>query len=193
MVIGLGPGVTEFEVGDHISCRSSRRGVHLVRSRQQNLCDLGAHLMEPGMIDGTFRHHTSDGTTLTVVEARHLRRTHGPERRLGHQGPEDVRWSCRARQLWRHHRLRLSREPCRGHRRRHRRGGWLCGLGTAAIQGAKVAGAKNIVAIDRASSSARALEFGATHTAPSMEEPWSWSAAHRGRADSVIHAVGAHR
>jgi Zn-dependent alcohol dehydrogenase len=45
------------------------------------------------------------------------------------------------------------------------------GLGTAAIQGAKVAGAKNIVAIDPSEFKREsAMEFGATHTAPSMEE-----------------------
>ncbi|HAB57346.1 MAG TPA: alcohol dehydrogenase, partial [Acidimicrobiaceae bacterium] len=69
VVIGLGPGVTEFEVGDHISCSfipSCGKCTWCARG-QQNLCDLGAHLMEPGMIDGTFRHHTSDGTTLTPL------------------------------------------------------------------------------------------------------------------------------
>ena len=60
-VIGLGPGVTEFEVGDHISCRSSRRGAPgaLAASRTPGLRN---NLMEPDD-DGTFRHHTSDGIT----------------------------------------------------------------------------------------------------------------------------------
>jgi Zn-dependent alcohol dehydrogenase len=45
------------------------------------------------------------------------------------------------------------------------------GLGTAAIQGAKVAGAKNVIAVDPSEFKREsAQEFGATHTAPSMEE-----------------------
>ena len=45
------------------------------------------------------------------------------------------------------------------------------GIGANAIQGAKLAGAKRIVAIDPLESKReRAMEFGATHTAASLEE-----------------------
>ncbi|MET0929297.1 MAG: NDMA-dependent alcohol dehydrogenase [Aeromicrobium sp.] len=58
----LGPGVTEFEVGDHVAvswipacgrCRWCRKGM-------ANLCDLGAAMMTGELIGGGFRFH-ADG------------------------------------------------------------------------------------------------------------------------------------
>ena len=68
-VIALGPGVSQFEVGDHISCSfiPSCGKCTWCAKGMQNLCDLGMHLMEPGMIDGTVRHHDKDGNDLTPL------------------------------------------------------------------------------------------------------------------------------
>ena len=175
VVIGLGPGVTEFEVGDHISCSftpSCGKCTWCARG-QQNLCDLGAHLMEPGMIDGTFRHHTSDGTTLTPLLklgtfAEHMVLSVDSAIKVQKDVPAGpaALVSCGV----------TTGYGSAVNRAEVTAGDTVVvvgcgGLGTAAIQGAKVAGAKNIVAIDPSEFKREsAMEFGATHTAPSMEE-----------------------
>ena len=62
-VIRVGEGVTSVAVGDHVamsfipSCGRCKWCV----SGRQNLCDLGMHLMSPGMIsDGRMAHHVGD-------------------------------------------------------------------------------------------------------------------------------------
>lgn len=175
VIIGLGPGVTEFEVGDHISCSfipSCGKCTWCARG-QQNLCDLGAHLMEPGMIDGTFRHHTSDGTTLTPLLklgtfAEHMVLSVDSAIKVQKDVPAGpaALVSCGV----------TTGYGSAVNRAEVTAGDTVVvvgcgGLGTAAIQGAKVAGAKNIVAIDPSEFKREsAMEFGATHTAPSMEE-----------------------
>jgi Zn-dependent alcohol dehydrogenase len=65
----VGPGVTELKVGDHVvtsfvpscgRCPSCAKG-------QQNLCDNGAHLLSGRQEDGTSRHHLLDGTDLATM------------------------------------------------------------------------------------------------------------------------------
>ena len=166
-VIGLGPSVTEFEIGDHlVFVHSVVWQVHLVCCGQQNLCDLGAHLMEPGMIDGTFRHHTLDGTALTPLLKLG---TFAEHMVVSVDSAIKVQDVPLARPL-------VSCGVTTGYgsavNRAEVAGDTVVvvgGLGTAAIQGAKVAG-ENIVAIDPSEFKRGAMEFGATHSAPSMEE-----------------------
>ena len=65
----VGPGVTELKAGDHVvtsfvpscgRCPSCAKG-------QQNLCDNGAHLLSGRQEDGTSRHHLLDGTDLATM------------------------------------------------------------------------------------------------------------------------------
>ncbi len=174
-VIGLGPGVTEFEIGDKISCSyiPSCGKCVLCASGQQNLCDLGAHLMEPGMMGGGYRHHAADGTDLTPLLklgtfAEHMVVSVDSAIKINPDippGPAAL----------------VSCGVTTGYGSAVNRADVTAGdtvvivgcggLGTAAIQGAKVAGAKNVIAIDPSEFKREsAMEFGATHAAPSMEE-----------------------
>jgi len=70
VILDVGPGVTSVKKGDHVSasfipscgrCRYCSTG-------RQNLCDLGAGAMIPGMItDGTHRHFLSNGTPVGMM------------------------------------------------------------------------------------------------------------------------------
>lgn len=55
----VGPGVTRFQPGDHIVCSFLPACGHCrwCSTGQQNLCDLGATILEGSMPDGTFRFH----------------------------------------------------------------------------------------------------------------------------------------
>jgi NDMA-dependent alcohol dehydrogenase len=73
------------------------------------------------------------------------------------------------------------------------------GIGINAVQGARIAGARHIVAVDPIEfKREQAQEFGATHTAPSMDEAWHVVAelTKGQKADAAIictdHAEGAH-
>jgi S-(hydroxymethyl)glutathione dehydrogenase/alcohol dehydrogenase len=66
IVTALGPNTKGFEVGDHVltsfipacgNCRWCAMGM-------QNMCDLGALIMQGHQLDGTFRMHTLDGKDI---------------------------------------------------------------------------------------------------------------------------------
>ena len=174
-VIALGDGVTEFEVGDHVSCSfiPSCGKCRWCASGQQNLCDLGAHLMEPGMMAGGFRHHAADGTDLTPLLklgtfAEHMILSVDSAIKVDKDVPAApaALVSCGV----------TTGYGSAVNRAEVGAGDTVVvvgcgGLGTAAIQGAKVAGAKNVIAVDPSEFKREsATEFGATHSAPSMEE-----------------------
>ncbi|MFQ5558370.1 MAG: NDMA-dependent alcohol dehydrogenase [Acidimicrobiales bacterium] len=174
-VIEVGEGVTEFEPGDHIavsfipSCGKCR----WCASGQQNICDLGAHLFEHGMMPpGGFRHHAADGTDLTPMLkvgtfAEHMVMNVDSAIKIDPDipaGPAAL-VSCGV----------TSGYGSAVYRAEVRPGDTVVivgcgGLGTAAIQGALMAGARNVVAVDPSEfKREKAMEFGATHTAESME------------------------
>ncbi|MEZ5167832.1 MAG: NDMA-dependent alcohol dehydrogenase [Acidimicrobiales bacterium] len=174
-VIGVGPGVTAFEVGDHISCSfiPSCGKCRWCASGQQNLCDLGAHLMEPGMMAGGFRHHSAAGEDLTPLLklgtfAEHMVISVDSAIKIDADipaGPAAL-VSCGV----------TTGYGSAVNRAEVKAGDTVVivgcgGLGTAAIQGAKVAGATNVVAVDPSEFKREsAMTFGATHSAASMEE-----------------------
>ncbi|KAA8964595.1 NDMA-dependent alcohol dehydrogenase [Mycobacterium sp.] len=167
----VGPGVTEFEPGDHVvtsfvavcgRCRWCASGM-------EYLCDAGIGTLTPGMpTDGTFRHHTGDGKPLghiakigafaehTVVAAASLVKIE-PELPLV---PAAL----------------LACAIPTGYGSAANRGG-VCGgdtvvvigaggIGTGAIQGARISGAAQIIAVDPVEFKRKsALRFGATHSA----------------------------
>jgi S-(hydroxymethyl)glutathione dehydrogenase/alcohol dehydrogenase len=59
----VGPGVTKVQPGDHVVCSFIPNCGHCryCSTGRQNLCDMGATILEGSMPDGSFRFH-SDGT-----------------------------------------------------------------------------------------------------------------------------------
>jgi alcohol dehydrogenase len=166
----VGPGVTEFEVGDHVvmsfvavcgQCRWCATGM-------EYLCDTGMGTMVPGMpTDGTFRHHTADGKPLghlakvgafakhTVVSVNSLIKI---EREL--PLVPSALLSCA---IPTGYGSAANRAGVRG-------GDTVVvigagGIGTGAIQGARINGAAQIIAVDPVEFKQKsALQFGATHS-----------------------------
>ena len=131
VVVEVGEGVAELAVGDHISasfvpscgrCRWCADG-------QQHLCDLGIHLLAPGMLPpaGGFRHHDADGNDLTpMLKLGTFARAHGGQHRLRSEGrPRRTGGHRRTGELRGHNRLRGGGQPGRRPARRHRGGGGL--------------------------------------------------------------------
>lgn len=63
VIEAVGPGVTSVEVGDHVVCSFLPACGHCrwCSTGRQNLCDLGANLMQGSQVDGTFRFHDAEG------------------------------------------------------------------------------------------------------------------------------------
>ena len=198
VVVKLGPGVTTLQVGDHVSasfvpscgrCRYCSTG-------RQNLCNLGAGTLTGGMItDGTHRHHVKDGRPVklmaklgtfseyaTVAEASLIK----VEKDL----PLDcvALVSCGVATGWGSATNRADTQP----------GDTVVvvgigGIGINAVQGARMAGAKRIIAIDPVEfKREKAMEFGATHTYASMAEaiPHLMELSWGEMADRVIMTPG---
>jgi NDMA-dependent alcohol dehydrogenase len=176
VVVELGDGVTQFAPGDHVvtsfvavcgRCRWCASGM-------EYLCDTGSGTLAPGMpTDGTFRHHTVDGRNLghtskigafaehTVVSVDSLVRID--------QGFPLVAAALLACAV-------PTGYGSAAHRAKVRGGDTVVvigagGIGTAAIQGARISGAARIVAVDPVDFKREsALSFGATHTAPTAAD-----------------------
>ncbi|ORW12173.1 Zn-dependent alcohol dehydrogenase [Mycobacterium kyorinense] len=172
----VGDGVTEFAPGDHVvtsfvavcgQCRWCATGM-------EYLCDAGIGTLTPGMpTDGTFRHHTSEGKSLghiskigafaehTVVAADSLVKIE-PELSL-------VPAALLACAIPTGYGSAVNRGGVRG-------GDTVVvigagGIGTGAIQGARINGAAQIVAVDPVEFKQKsALRFGATHSAANAAE-----------------------
>jgi NDMA-dependent alcohol dehydrogenase len=175
-VVEVGDGVTEFAAGDHVvmsfvavcgQCRWCATGM-------EYLCDYGAQTMTPGMpTDRTFRHHTADGRPLghlakigafanhTVVSKNSLVKIEPhlpllPSALLSCAIPTGYGSAANRANV------------CGGDTVVVIGAG---GIGTAAIQGARINGAAKIVAVDPVEFKQKAaLEFGATHSVASTKE-----------------------
>ncbi|MCV7199161.1 Zn-dependent alcohol dehydrogenase [Mycobacterium angelicum] len=176
VVVEVGPGVTRFSPGDHVvtsfvavcgQCRWCASGM-------EYLCDTGSGTLAPGMpTDGTFRHHSADGRNLghvskigafaehTVVSADSLVKIDAelplvPAALLACAVPTGYGSA-------------VNRANVRG-------GDTVVvigtgGIGSAAIQGARISGAARIVAVDPVAFKREcAPTFGATHTAATATE-----------------------
>jgi S-(hydroxymethyl)glutathione dehydrogenase/alcohol dehydrogenase len=172
----LGPEVTGFEVGDHVvfsfipscgKCPSCSTG-------KQQLCELGAFLLAGKQLtDLTSRHHSKDGKDLGAMVA------------LGTFAPYTVVSQDSAVKIEKHIPLEKAALVGCGVTT-----GWgsavyaaqvqpgetvtvigLGGIGMSAVQGAAMAGARFVLAIDPVEwKREKALTLGATHTAASMED-----------------------
>lgn len=176
VVMEVGDGVTDFEVGDHVAvsfvpacgkCRWCASGM-------QNLCDQGAGTMGRGMItDGRSAHTGPDGEEIYCMAklgtfAEHMLVGEDSLVKVDKDLPlvPVALVSCGV----------ATGYGSAVNRAEVKAGDTVVvvgcgGIGSNALQGARVAGAKNIVAVDLAEfKREKAVEFGATHTAASMEE-----------------------
>ncbi|MFM9083502.1 MAG: alcohol dehydrogenase catalytic domain-containing protein, partial [Actinomycetota bacterium] len=176
IVMEVGANVTSVKPGDHVSasfvpscgrCRYCSTG-------RPNLCNFGAGTLMGHMItDGTPRHFDRDGTPLTmmaklgtfseyacVAEASLIK----VEPDLPLEAVALV--SCGVATGWGSATKRADTQP----------GDTVVvvgigGIGINAVQGARMAGAKRVIAIDPVEfKREKAMEFGATHTYASMAE-----------------------
>jgi NDMA-dependent alcohol dehydrogenase len=176
VVLEVGDGVTEFAPGDHVvtsfvavcgKCRWCNSGMEYI-------CDMGAQVMVPGMpTDGTFRHHTADGRQL------------GHLSKVGAFSKHTVVSTDSIVKIDPHLPLvpmaLLSCAIPTGYgsaenRAKVHTGDTVVvigagGIGTAAIQGARINGAAHIIAVDPVELKQKsALRFGATHAVASTDE-----------------------
>jgi NDMA-dependent alcohol dehydrogenase len=175
-VVEVGPNVSTLAPGDHVvlsfipacgRCPSCAMG-------QQHLCDLGAFLLAGRQVtDFTARHHSSDGTDLGLMCC------------IGTFEPYTVASEASCIKIEPH--IPLDKAALVGCGVTTGIGSavnaadvgpgetvvvvGLGGIGMNALQGARLAGADKIVAIDPLESKRElAPRFGATHTSPSMED-----------------------
>ncbi|CAM4256980.1 Putative alcohol dehydrogenase D [Mycobacterium basiliense] len=172
----LGEGVTDFAPGDHVvmsfvavcgHCRWCASGM-------EYLCDKGIGTLTPGMpTDGTFRHHTIEGRPLGHIS------------KIGAFAEHTVVATNSIVKIDPHLPLvpsaLLSCAIPTGYGSVANRGGvrggdtvvviGAGGIGTGAIQGARINGAAHIVAVDPVEFKQKSsLQFGATHSAATAAE-----------------------
>ncbi|HET7722124.1 MAG TPA: NDMA-dependent alcohol dehydrogenase, partial [Acidimicrobiales bacterium] len=175
-VVEVGPGVTSVKPGDHVvlgfipscgRCPSCARG-------RQHVCDLGAFLLAGRQVtDFTARHHSKDGKDLGIICC------------TGTFSPYTVVSEATCVKIDDH--IPLDKAALVGCGVTT---GWgsatyaagvqsgetvvifgIGGIGMNAVQGAALAGARHVVAVDPVEwKRDAALTFGATHTAATWEE-----------------------
>lgn len=192
----IGPGVRNLTVGDHVvgtfmpACGRCR----WCSSGHQNLCDLGAELAAGAQLDGTFRIHAR-GRELGALAWLGTFAQYGtvPEASLV-KIDDDIPLNraclvgCGVATGWGSAVNTAQVTP----------GDTVVvigcgGIGSAAIQGARLAGAEKIVVVDIAEGKRdKAFQFGATHFATSLPEATALVGdLTRGvMADSVLLTVG---
>jgi NDMA-dependent alcohol dehydrogenase len=176
VVLEVGKGVTDFAPGDHVvtsfvavcgECRWCNSGMEYI-------CDMGAQVMVPGMpTDGTFRHHTADGRNLG-----HLSKVGAFSKHTVVSTDSIVKIDPGLPLL---PMALLSCGIPTGYgsaenRAKVKTGDTVVvigvgGIGTGAIQGARINGAAQIIAVDPVEFKQKsALGFGATHSVSTTEE-----------------------
>ncbi|MCU1601202.1 MAG: putative formaldehyde dehydrogenase (glutathione), partial [Frankiales bacterium] len=197
-VIEVGEGVTDLEVGDHVvfafipscgKCPSCRIG-------QSHICDLGAFLLGGRQFtDQTARHHTKDGKDLGIMVGVG---TFAPYSvvavescvKIDKDIPLDkaALVGCGVTTGWGSAVNAADVQP----------GETVViygvgGIGTAAVQGAVLAGARQVVVVEPVEWKREKIkEFGATHTAASHEEAFFLvqGITNGAMADKAILCVG---
>jgi len=176
VVLEVGEGVTKVAPGDHVvfsfvpacgRCPSCADG-------HSNLCDNGAALLVGAQIDGTSRHHARGQDLWTMVclgtFAHHTVVNEMSCVKIEDDIPLELAClvGCGVTTGWGSSVYAAEVRP----------GDNVAvigvgGIGAAAVQGAKLAGARNIVAIDPVEfKREQAEKFGATHTAASIGEAY---------------------
>ncbi|HTU38717.1 MAG TPA: NDMA-dependent alcohol dehydrogenase [Acidimicrobiales bacterium] len=173
IVTEVGPNVTQVSEGDHVAVSfiPSCGTCFWCASGRQNLCDLGmATLAGPMISDGTYRYHL-DGEPVNRMA------------QLGTFADEMVVHENSLVRIEPWHSMKAAALISCGistgfgsavDRAKVKPGETVVvagcgGVGSGAIQGARIAGARNIIAVDPVPYKLeRAKEFGATHTAGSL-------------------------
>jgi NDMA-dependent alcohol dehydrogenase len=175
VVVEVGPGVSSVAVGDHVSasfipscdtCRYCSTG-------RQNLCDAGIGTFMPGMItDGTHRHFVNGKPVGLMAKIGSFGEYACVSEKSIIKVDADLPLEVVAL---------VSCGVATGYgsavNRADVRAGdtvvvvGVGGIGMNAVQGARLAGAKRVIAVDPLEfKREKAMEFGATHTFASMEE-----------------------
>jgi NDMA-dependent alcohol dehydrogenase len=176
VIAAVGPGVTSVAVGDHVSasfipsCGRSR----YCSTGRQNLCDAGAGAFQKGMItDGTARHHTADGREVGLFAklgtfAEYSCVAESQVIKVDTDFPLEAvaLVSCGVATGWG---SATNRAAVKAGESVVVVG--IGGIGINAVQGAAMAGARHVIAVDPVEfKREKAMEMGATHTFASMEE-----------------------
>jgi len=193
----VGPGVTTLKPGDHVSasfipscgrCRYCSTG-------RQNLCDLGAGALNRGQIlDNTSRHHARGQDIAIMAKLGTFSEHTVVNEKSLIKVDDDLPFaavslvSCGVATGWGSAVERAGTAP----------GDTVVvvgigGIGMNAVQGAKMAGARHVIAVDPVEfKREKAMEFGATHTVPSIEEalPFVTQLTWGQMADRVIMTPG---
>jgi alcohol dehydrogenase (nicotinoprotein) len=170
----VGPGVTRVQKGDHVVCSfiPSCGRCRFCSTGQQNLCDMGATILEGKMPDGTFRYHLDDeelgGLCMLGSFSQWGVVSEYSVVPVDKDLPLEkaVLVGCGVPTGWGSAVYAAGVRPGEtvviyG----------IGGIGINAVQGARHAGAKNIIAVDPlALKREKAEELGATHSAASAEE-----------------------
>jgi S-(hydroxymethyl)glutathione dehydrogenase/alcohol dehydrogenase len=174
VVEAVGPGVTRVKVGDHVVCSyiPSCGYCRWCSTGQQNLCDLGATILDGCMPDGTFRFHGNgeDYGALCMLGAFSQYSVLSETSCVVVDQDIDlhvaVLLSCGVPTGWGSAVYAAKVGP----------GDTVAifgtgGIGMNAVQGARMAGASNIIAIDPVEMKRElATELGATHAVGSAAE-----------------------
>jgi NDMA-dependent alcohol dehydrogenase len=175
IVAEVGPGVTNLKPGDHVSASfiPSCGRCRFCSTGRQNLCDAGAGAMQTGMItDGTSRHFLGEQPVKLMAKlgtfAQYTAVAEASIIKVDADLPLDVvaLVSCGVATGWGSATNRADVRP----------GDTVVvvgigGIGINAVQGAAMAGAKRVIAVDPVEfKREKAMEFGATHTYASMAD-----------------------
>jgi NDMA-dependent alcohol dehydrogenase len=200
VVVETGPGVTSVQTGDHVAASfvpSCGRCRYCITGRQ-NLCDLGAATMAGGMItDGTHKHHAGDQPVTMMAKvgtfAEFACVSENSIVKVDRDYPFEVVAvvSCGVATGWGSATTRADVRPGEtvvvvG----------IGGIGINAVQGARAAGARRVIAVDPVEfKRSTALKLGATHAFASMEEalPAVVDLTAGQLADKVVMAPGVMR
>jgi len=170
----VGPGVTRLAPGDHVICSFLPVCGHcrFCASGQSNLCDLGANLLVGCQVDGTFRFHAGGedfgGMCMLGTFAERATISEHSVVKVDQDVPLDkaVLIGCGVPTGFGSAVHAAQTEP----------GDTIAiygigGIGINAVQGAALAGARNVVAIDPlANKREMAEKLGATHSAETAEQ-----------------------
>src|SRR5215207_5150049 len=171
----VGEGVTRLKPGDHVICSFLPVCGHCrwCSTGKSNLCDMGATILDGVLADGTYRFHGEDGTDYggmcmlgTFSERAVI--SENSAVKVDDDLPLDkvVLIGCGVPTGWGSAVHAAATEP----------GDTIAiygigGIGINTVQGAALAGARNVVAIDPLPNKREAAEqLGATHTCETPEE-----------------------
>ena len=173
IVTEVGTNVTQVALGDHVAVSfiPSCGTCHWCASGRQNLCDLGMATLAGGMIsDGTYRYHLAGENLNRMAQLG----TFADEMVCHENSVVRIEPSANMKAA-----ALISCGISTGFgsavdRAKVKPGETVVvigcgGVGSGAIQGARIAGARTIIAVDPVPFKLeKALEVGATHTAPSL-------------------------